>query len=360
MEDVFEAYFECRKKKRNTCNALAFESDYERRCVELWREINAGTYRPSRSIAFIINKPVKREIFAADFRDRVVHHLIAHRLVPLLEEKFIDDSYSTRKGKGTLYGIERVEEHIRLCSENYTRDCYILKIDIRSFFMKISKRRLYDLTEELLHERYGGNDLAILLYLLRETIFNRPEKNCIRKTPPQSWRGLPKDKSLFHSDGSCGLPIGNLTSQLLALNFLDGLDHLISEEWGVKHYGRYVDDMVLVHPSKEHLIEVKAKIAGWLSEHGLSLHPRKIYLQHYTKRCPVYRRDDTSGAEIPEQPHSRLLLRCHRPPEPLGGRLARLRENPRGGVCQYDKLLFGNDAAFFLLQPAVQGHEPYR
>lgn len=99
LEDVFEAYFECRKKKRNTCNALAFESDYERRCVELWREINAGTYRPSRSIAFIINKPVKREIFAADFRDRVVHHLIARRLVPLLEEKFINDSYSTRKGK---------------------------------------------------------------------------------------------------------------------------------------------------------------------------------------------------------------------------------------------------------------------
>lgn len=118
MEDVFEAYFECRKKKRNTCNALAFESDYERRCVELWREINAGTYRPSRSIAFIINKPVKREIFAADFRDRVVHHLIARRLVPLLEEKFINDSYSTRKGKGTLYGIEHVAEHIRLCSEN--------------------------------------------------------------------------------------------------------------------------------------------------------------------------------------------------------------------------------------------------
>lgn len=260
---------------------------------------------------------MKREIFAADFRDRVVHHLIAHRLVPLLEEKFIDDSYSTRKGKGTLYGIERVEEHIRLCSENYTRDCYILKIDIRSFFMKISKRRLYDLTEELLHERYGGNDLAILLYLLRETIFNRPEKNCIRKTPPQSWRGLPKDKSLFHSDGSCGLPIGNLTSQLLALNFLDGLDHLISEEWGVKHYGRYVDDMVLVHPSKEHLIEVKAKIARLALRTRAVAAPAQDLSATLHERCPVYRRDDTSGAEIPEQPHSRLLLRCHRPPEPL-------------------------------------------
>lgn len=283
LEDVFEAYFECRKKKRNTCNALAFESDYERRCVELWREINSGTYHPSRSIAFIVTKPVKREIFAADFRDRVVHHLIARRIIPLLEEQFITDSYSTRKGKGTLYGIRKVEEHIRRCSDNYTSDCYILKIDIRSFFMKISKQRLYDITAAFLRERYKGGDLPMLLYLLRETVFNRPEKNCIRKTPPGSWRGLPKDKSLFHSDGSCGLPIGNLTSQLLALNFLDELDHLVIERWGVEHYGRYVDDMVLVHPSKEHLLAVKDRIAEWLSAHGLSLHPRKIYLQHFSK-----------------------------------------------------------------------------
>ena len=283
LEDVFEAYFECRKKKRNTYNALAFESDYERKCVELWREINSGTYHPSRSIAFIVTKPVKREVFAADFRDRVVHHLIARRIVPLLEEQFIDDSYSTRKGKGTLYGIEKVEEHIRQCSENHTKDCYILKIDIRSFFMKISKQRLYDLTEKFLRERYAENDLPMLLYLIRETVFNRPEKNCIRRTPPQSWKGLPRDKSLFHSDGSCGLPIGNLTSQLLALNYLDGLDHLITGEWGVEHYGRYVDDMVLVHPSKEHLIVVKTKISEWLAAHGLTLHPRKVYLQHYTK-----------------------------------------------------------------------------
>ena len=69
---------------------------------------------------------MKREIFAADFRDRVVHHLIAHRLVPLFEEKFIDDSYITRKGQGTLYGLARVEEHIRRGSEDYTRDCDIL------------------------------------------------------------------------------------------------------------------------------------------------------------------------------------------------------------------------------------------
>lgn len=283
LEDVFEAYFECRKKKRNTCNALAFESEYERKCVELWREINSGTYHPSRSIAFIINKPVKREVFAADFRDRVVHHLIARRIVPLLEEQFINDSYSTRKGKGTLYGILKVEEHIRQCSENYTKDCHILKIDIRSFFMKISKQRLYDITAEFLKARYTESDLPMLLYLLRKTVFNRPERNCIRRSAPKEWRGLPKDKSLFHTDGSRGLPIGNLTSQLLALNYLDELDHLITGNWGVEHYGRYVDDMVLVHPSQDHLLEVRERISRWLSTRGLMLHPRKMYLQHYTK-----------------------------------------------------------------------------
>ena len=283
LEDVFEAYFECRKKKRNTCNALAFESEYERKCVELWYKINSGTYHPSRSIAFIINKPVKREVFAADFRDRIVHHLIARRIVPLLEEQFINDSYSTRKGKGTLYGILKIEEHIRQCSENYTKDCHILKIDIRSFFMKISKQRLYDITAEFLKARYTESDLPMLLYLLRKTVFNRPERNCIRRSAPKEWRGLPKDKSLFHTDGSFGLPIGNLTSQLLALNYLDELDHLITEKWGVEHYGRYVDDMVLVHPSREHLLEVKSRISEWLSGCGLVLHPRKMYLQHYSK-----------------------------------------------------------------------------
>lgn len=108
LEEVFEAYFACRRKKRGTHNALAFEADYERKCIGLWREINAGTYKPSRSVAFIVFKPVQREVFAADFRDRVVHHLIARKIEPLLEAEFIDDSYSTRKEKGTLYGIRRV------------------------------------------------------------------------------------------------------------------------------------------------------------------------------------------------------------------------------------------------------------
>ena len=283
LSEVIEAYFDCRHNKRNTANQLRFEMNYEQECIRLWEDIEARRYKPGRSIAFVIEHPVKREIFAADFRDRVVHHIIARRIYPLLEAQFLTDSYATQKGKGTLFGIQRVEQHLRDCSEGYTKDCYIMKLDIQGFFMSIGKQRLFECTMSFLRDKYHGQGFDELEYLLRETIFNQPEKNCILKMPRWHWKGLPKNKSLFGTDGTTGLPIGNLTSQLLALLFLDELDHLVTGKWGVPHYGRYVDDMVLVHPSKSHLLQMQRRIGRWLAERGLRLHPRKMYLQHYTK-----------------------------------------------------------------------------
>jgi retron-type reverse transcriptase len=130
--DLFQAYFDARKNKRNTINALAFEKHFEANVFSLCDEILENRYEPKPSICFIVDKPVKREIFAADFRDRVVHHFICNYIFPVFEKVFINDSYSCRKGKGTHYGIKRIGHFIRSCSQNYTSDCYILKLDINS------------------------------------------------------------------------------------------------------------------------------------------------------------------------------------------------------------------------------------
>ena len=130
LESLFQAYFDCRKNKRNTMNALAFEADYESNLIALCDELNTGNYQPGRSMAFIINKPVKREIFAADFRDRVVHHGLINRLNPLFEKAFIYDSYACRNERGSHMGIKRVAKFIRKCSHNYQKDAYVLKLDI--------------------------------------------------------------------------------------------------------------------------------------------------------------------------------------------------------------------------------------
>lgn len=283
IEDVFSAYFDCRHQKCRSYNALAFEYDYERKCLELWQAINAGTYHPGRSIVFIVDHPVYREVFAPSFESRVVDHLISRKIAPLLEHQFIDDNYATRIGKGTLYGINRVSDFIKECSENFTKDCYIMKLDIKSYFMSLNKQVLYDNMVAFVRANYHESDLNALLYMLRVIIFDRPETHCVRRCPTSYWDKLPRDKSLFNADGMHGMPIGRLTSQLCAAYTLDPLDHMIKEEWGMDYYGRYVDDMIFVHPSKEHLIAVREQIRAWLYTRGFILHPKKMYLQHYRK-----------------------------------------------------------------------------
>lgn len=284
LEDVFKAYYDCRKSKRRTINALSFELDFERELVRLWQEINSGTYKIGRSIAFIVQKPVQREVFAADFRDRVVHHLVISKINSLFEKEFIADSYSCRAGKGTLYGVKSVQTQIEACSEGYTRDCYVLKLDIRSFFMSIDKTILYRMLHQFLNEKYHQPDKTILLRLIKQIIFNCPEDNCIIKGHRADWNGLPYYKSLFWSARRCGLPIGNLTSQIFANFYLDRLDKYITENLGFRYYGRYVDDFVLIHPDKKILLEARLKIDSFLrSQLKLNLHPLKFYLQHYSK-----------------------------------------------------------------------------
>ena len=149
--------------------------------MQLHKEINNGTYRIGRSIAFIVDNPVKREIFAADFRDRVVHHLIIGKLNQLFEKQFVHDSYSCRVGKGTHFGIQRVDKFIRQCSDNYTKDCYILKLDLQGFFMSINKNILYAKLEKFINEKYQQADKALIIKLCKQIIFNDPTKNCIVK-----------------------------------------------------------------------------------------------------------------------------------------------------------------------------------
>jgi retron-type reverse transcriptase len=181
LEELFDAYFNCRSNKRNTANAIAFEVDYESNLVKLVEEINNGSYQIGRSIAFIVNKPVKREIFAANFRDRVVHHLIFNKLNPLFEKKFIHDSYSCRVGKGTHFGIQRINKFIRQCSANYTKDCYILKLDLQGFFMSINKNILFEKLEHFIQQKYKAPDKELIIELCRKVIFNDPTQNCTIK-----------------------------------------------------------------------------------------------------------------------------------------------------------------------------------
>ena len=181
LNNLWTAYYDARRHKRNTINALQFELDLEHNIHRLYEEILYGSYQISPSICFIVKKPVKREIFAAHFRDRVVHHLVINKLMPLFENQFIHDSYSCRVGKGTLFGIRRLQKFIRSCSDNYRKEAFVLKLDIQGFFMNINKMQLLEKVESLINRKYAGDDKPMLLSLVRQIILNDPTQECIRK-----------------------------------------------------------------------------------------------------------------------------------------------------------------------------------
>lgn len=294
IEDIFKAYFDARRGKRNSVNQLRFEMNLEENLVALYHEVAERRYQVGRSICFMVTYPVKREVFAADFRDRIVHHLLFNYISPIFERTFINDCYSCRKNKGTLFGIKRLDKHIRSCSHNFTKDCYVLKLDLQGYFMNINRSILYESILKTLN-RYGylempggihwedSEEFELVKYLLPLIVFNDPTQNCVRRGEVSDWEGLPPSKSLFHSPPDCGLPIGNLTSQLFSNIYLTPFDNYVKRELGIKHYGRYVDDFFLVHEDKEVLKAAIPEMRKYLWDTlGITLHPKKISLQHYT------------------------------------------------------------------------------
>lgn len=295
LVDIFRAYYDARRNKRNTMQQVAFEMDLEHNLVELYEQIRDRKYEPSPGVCFIVNRPVKREIFASQFRDRVVHHLLFNYLAPLFEPRMIHDSYSCRVGKGTSEGIRRIGHHIRSCTRNYTCSAYILELDLKGYFMSINKQRLYEIIHRTLdrcRDRPSGEglrrgerpDTELVDFLLRRIIFRDPMADCQIRGRQSEWVGLPPSKSLRQAPKGVGLPIGDLTSQLFSNIYLGRLDEYVKRVLRCKHYGRYVDDFYIVHRSRNHLKGLVPQIRRFLREElELELHPDKIRLRHYTQ-----------------------------------------------------------------------------
>lgn len=282
--DWIDAFEDCcrHKKSSNQCTLYRLKAVD---LVTLAAEVRDFGYKPTTSVTFVVTFPKLREIFAANFRDRIVQHWIVLRIEPLLERRFIEDgdvSYNCRKGYGTLAATVKLRSLIEDVSRGYKLRAYIGKYDIHSFFMSIDVRVLWLQLEPFIREHYHGSDIETLLYLLQETVFHRSQDNCVRKGDTSLWQHLDPRKSLFHSQECIGMPIGNITSQLLANFYLSEFDARMMSlcaEAGAK-YVRFVDDFTIVAQDKL-IIKRLAHMAGtYLRERlHLQLHPDKVYLQ---------------------------------------------------------------------------------
>lgn len=284
---VLEAFEDCCKHKKGTAQCIYFRLNPELVLI-LALMIFTRTYFPGVSEVFIVTHPKLREIFAAWFIDRIVQHWIYLRINPLFEERFQsmgDVSYNCRKNYGTIAARQRVFDDMHKYGFSFI--LYVGRFDVSSCFMSIDVRILWQLLEPFIHEKYKGDDIDTLLYLSKITIFHRPQDNCIRKGNISLWEQLKESKSLFGKDRYTGMPIGNITTQILfnfymsffdewVLNRIRQLGYTKPEE----HYTRFVDDFTLHSMPIEHIMLLYREARPWLSWNlHLTLHPEKIYIQ---------------------------------------------------------------------------------
>lgn len=309
LYDLYVAFEDAARGKHKMSYVRKFEENLAENLNLLCDELLSRTYIALSSKCFIVSYPKKREIFAAMFRDRIVHHLYFNYTHHLYERTFIADSYSCIKGRGTHYGIERLQQHIRQASLNWQEECYAMSLDIRGYFMHIDRKRLLKIASDSLRKmsshRVGLTDevpipsgviltanttwaeirdFDFLLWLTEQIVMLDPMENCIIVGDPSDWNGLDPAKCMRFVKEGLALPIGNLTSQLFSNVYLNLFDQHVKRMLFCRHYGRYVDDSVMIDPDKEWLLAQVPKVREFLlDELGLELHQGKIHIQEVHK-----------------------------------------------------------------------------
>ena len=277
MLDLYAAFICAKRHKAKKPYVLHFERNLKENIESLCDDLWTRRYKPEPSTCFVIQRPKKREVFAAQFRDRIVHHLYYNYTHELFERTFIQDTYSCIPGRGTHYGIERMTQHIRQESHNWQRPCYALKIDIRGYFMHINRRRLLDiatasLTKMADHQANGGMkwrdviDMDFILWLTHEIVLLDPTDGCRHVGNPSEWDDVDASKLMANAPADCGMPIGNLTSQLFSNVYMNPFDQMVKRLLHFLHYGRYVDDSATISSDRQRLTDAIPVMRDFLKE----------------------------------------------------------------------------------------------
>ena len=285
-----DSFDDCCRHKKSSDNCIRYRINYEYDLFKLAEEVEFGYYKPSTSVCFCVTRPKLREVFAANFRDRIVHHWLMLKLNPLFEQRFVEQgnvSFNCRKGYGTMKAVEALKEDIRFVSENYTNDdCWVGRFDFIGFFMSCDKDILLEQLHWFVYDKYKGEDIDIVWRTLEIVIRHNPSTNCVKHGQIDLFEQLPPHKTLFKTPEGKGMPIGNLTSQILLNFYMSFFDERMSEFCKLRggRYERFVDDFTVVMKSPKDVVDA-FRYADEISQSMLKirLHHDKVYIQHYSK-----------------------------------------------------------------------------
>lgn len=281
IDDIIEAYKVARRNKRKSADQVEFELHWEANCLRLYEDIVSRSFRPT-AYTFVTDYPKPREVFASDMATRVLHHYLDIRLRPLLEKRMSSHTYNNRVDMGQAACQNALINDIYEVSRGFTRDAWIVKVDLSGCFPNINQDIAYRQLVSVILEDYEGEDKDELIYMLQVCVFSYPTHHCYRKSPKGKWAAIKPEKSLFNKLDGIGAAIGHLIWQNAVNYYFHEID-----EWALSlgiNYERFVDDMVFVVENKTAFLnyvlpELRSRLAGL----GAALNEKKTYCQHYSK-----------------------------------------------------------------------------
>lgn len=274
LHALWRAYKACRKGKRASRDTQAYEASLLDKLVRsrdaLANTSPGGSWHPSRTFSFVVSRPKLREIHAAPFADRVIHHVLGDRLARIYEPIFIHDSYANRLGKGTHAAVDRLQGFMRQATAGGSQTAYALQLDIANFFNSIHRPTLFRLLQHRLARavragKLSASEACALQRHCRALLATDPTVGVRRRGSPRVFEQVPPHKRLGALGPTFGLPIGNLTSQFFANVYLNELDQFIKHQLKARWYVRYVDDFVLLHPDPAQLLAWRSQIEAFLA-----------------------------------------------------------------------------------------------
>lgn len=280
LEDIIEAYYDCRKNKRKSADQVEFELHWEMNCVKLWNDVNNFTVKPS-AYTFVTKHPRPREVFASDFATRILHHYLDIRLKPILEKRFTSHTFNNRAGMGQMSCQNAVISDIYEVSEGFTKEAWVIKLDMKGCFPNINQDIAFNLLKNIILEDYVGPDKDSMIEILLICIYSHPTSHCKRKGNLKDWELIPPEKSLFTKPENIGAAIGFLIWQITVNVYFDFLDKWFEENGIVAE--RYVDDTYIITDNKEMTLLMIPEIRRQLATVGARLNEKKFYCQHFSK-----------------------------------------------------------------------------
>lgn len=276
-----------RRIKINTKNKVKlsnFEYNYVSNIVYIKNILESKKYNPGKYNIFIISEPKIRLIMSQNIIDKIINHMVSeYFLVEIFDNSLIDSNVATRKNKGTHYGIKLLKKYINKYNK---KDFYILKFDISKYFYNLD----HDIIKKLLTNRIKDKNALNLLFKIIDSTDYDYVNNKIKELKIKeinkiiNGNSLNKEKlikdinNIPEYETGKGLPIGNMSSQFLAILYLNNLDHFIKEELKIKYYIRYMDGGLLIYDNKEYLKECLNEIIKILDKYGLKLNNKtRIY-----------------------------------------------------------------------------------